>query len=78
MINSYFNRIIYSLKTRSVGKLEFNITPEYLQKLYDDNPRCAYTGIDLSFDKTKSSTKDQILSLDRIDSTKGYVEGNVQ
>ena len=37
---------------------------------------CAISGIKLIF--ARSWTRDQTASLDRIDSKKGYVEGNVQ
>lgn len=51
--------------------LEFSITEEYLVSL----PQiCAYTGQELTFERNKPNT----ISLDRIDSSKGYIEGNVQ
>lgn len=76
-ISSYYNKIINGLQTRSVGNLEFNITSEYIQELYDNNPICALSGLDLRLDNSLKS-REQVLSLDRIDSTKGYIVGNVQ
>ena len=65
---SKFNRI----KSKSmIRKIEFNLTIEYLWNLYiTQNRKCAITGDELP----------NILeaSLDRIDSYKGYKEGNVQ
>lgn len=77
-IYSKFNITEKGLKTRKkVGNLEFNITPEYLEKLYNENHICVYTGIDLSYDNNLN-VKDNFLSIDRIDSNIGYIEGNIQ
>lgn len=78
VINSYYNRLIDGLKRRSVGKLPYDITPEFLNNLFEENSKCAYTNIDLSKDIGKTSLKDLSISLDRIDSSKGYVKDNVQ
>jgi hypothetical protein len=59
-------------------KLEFNISIEYAWELFlKQERRCAYTGWGLYFNKTFKNQKDRTASLDRIDSTKGYIEGNV-
>jgi hypothetical protein len=58
--------------------LEFNVSIEYGWELYlYQNKKCALTGYDISFGTTRRS-KDQTASLDRIDSSKGYIEGNIQ
>ena len=55
--------------------LDFNLTTEYLKKLWESQDgKCKYSGrilgtIGDGFDSP---------SIDRIDSSKGYVEGNVQ
>lgn len=73
-----FNHIKQGLKTRKkTSKLEFTITPEYLSRLYNENHHCSLSGIDLSLDLSKS-VQQQNLSVDRIDSNVGYVEGNIQ
>lgn len=56
--------------------LEFTLTIEYIEQLFQEQDgRCALTGVDISL---PSGTGEYTASLDRIDSSKGYVEGNVQ
>lgn len=75
----YWNIIKNSSKKR---KLLFSITPEYIWSIFiEQNKKCALSGIDLTFERnlgSRSSLKTQTASLDRIDSSKGYIEGNVQ
>ncbi len=73
---------IYLLKNRAKNKnLNFNLTGEYLWELFKkQDKKCALSGIELHFPKawgTKSKTL-ITASLDRIDSNKGYIIGNVQ
>jgi len=57
--------------------LEYAVSPEYLWKLYQDQKGlCALSGVPIPFKKHKLSP--HIASLDRIDSSIGYVEGNLQ
>lgn len=65
-------------------KRECNLTLEYLKELWDDQSgRCPYTGWELKNMRTMDYN-DQLpltpdrASLDRIDSSKGYIKGNVQ
>lgn len=61
--------------------LDFDITIEYAWDLFIKQDRkCAFTGLELSFPKTLSreNVSTRTASLDRIDSSKGYVKGNVQ
>lgn len=79
LILSFYKHIQNSLKSRKkVSQLGFDITPEYLEELYEkQNHKCAISGLPLEIDLTKRATE-QPWSLDRIDSNKGYVKGNVQ
>ena len=58
--------------------LEFSISIEYIWELFlQQNRKCVYTNYDLYFGSVDNS-KTTTASLDRIDSSKGYIEGNVQ
>ena len=82
---NWFNTILQNAKNRN---LEITITIDYCEKLWEkQNGKCALSGIDLLLPKrihyTKEDGKKSIsyhgdASIDRIDSYKGYLEGNVQ
>ena len=72
---TYMSHIISSAKKR---QKEFNLTIEYLQDLWDkQNGICAISGVPINM-INKKRFNDQTASLDRVDSSIGYVEGNVQ
>lgn len=76
----WYNHIVRSASgTKSKrGKIELSITKEYVWKLFlKQSRRCALSGIELSFPKA-SNDNTYTASLDRVDSGRGYVEGNVQ
>ena len=55
-------------------KLKFAVTLEYAWDLFiKQNRTCVLSGVPITFGKRGNTA-----SLDRIDSSKGYVEGNVQ
>lgn len=59
-------------------KLDFTISIEYAWSIYEKQcGKCALTGLPLTF-KSKNDTCDGTASLDRIDSSKGYIDGNIQ
>lgn len=56
-------------------KREVTIDVDYLKKIYDTQQGlCKYSGLPLSIESNHSNT----ISLDRIDSSKDYIVGNVQ
>lgn len=58
--------------------MPFDITKEYVWELYEKQSRkCALSGVDIILD-VGSKTRNQTASLDRIDSSQGYIQGNVQ
>jgi hypothetical protein len=63
---------ISSIKSRASARgLEYSVDSEYLWKIWEEQGgKCAYTGNVLKHNLNAS--------LDRVDSTKGYVEGNLQ
>lgn len=59
--------------------LPFEITIEYAWELFEkQNRQCSLTGLPLKFSESASKYADRTASMDRIDSSLGYVEGNVQ
>lgn len=75
----WYNIINSGVKRRiKRSKLTINITKEYINQLFiDQKGKCKLSGIDITLPK---SWKDRTYtaSLDRIDSSEGYVIGNVQ
>lgn len=63
-------------RNRKETPLEIDI--EYGWNLYlEQNKKCALTGLNITFPAKQGDTT-QTCSLDRIDSSKGYIKGNVQ
>lgn len=63
------------------ANMEFNITAEYIYNLFvNQNETCTLSGIKLIMPFLSSNPRGWrgTASLDRIDSSKGYIEGNVQ
>jgi hypothetical protein len=79
----WYSHILRSAKGDKQGNKirrpkELNISVEYIWDLFlKQDSRCALTGLELKFPKY-GKDKSYSASLDRIDSSKGYVEGNVQ
>lgn len=70
----YWSRIQNNARNRG---LDFSITIEYAWGVWKEQNRlCALSGQSLCFQRSKSSNF--TASLDRIDNSKGYVEGNIQ
>lgn len=61
---------------------EYALTPQYLWELFlSQDRKCYFTGVTIGFPPVNTAgyrTDLNTASLDRIDNTKGYVEGNVR
>lgn len=70
---------ILSAKDRAKKlNIEFNLTLDYIKDLWNkQNGRCALSNIEMTF-LLKEGRVPTNVSIDRIDRTKGYIEGNVQ
>jgi hypothetical protein len=72
----YINGIAKNAEKRG---FEFSLTLEYLENLFHiQRGLCALTGEPLYFSVASKKKDEMTASVDRIDSTKGYIEGNVQ
>lgn len=74
-LTQYNNKKREKYKGVSEDKVEYDLTERYIEYLLKkQNNKCYYTGLDLDL-----SLKDKLRvpSVDRIDSNKGYIEGNV-
>lgn len=74
----FFTLLTVAAKVR---KLEMNVSFEYIANLFkEQNGRCALSGVKINFTDVVSYNRrksNRSASLDRIDSSKGYIEGNV-
>lgn len=76
--NQKGNFTYYLNKCRHRNKT-FNLTEEYLQFLWDQQEgRCPFTGYKMTLQTQKSKLTLYSASLDRSDSSLGYIQGNVQ
>ena len=74
--NSFVNKIKY--RAKQIG-IDYNLTYPYLHDLFlSQDKRCKLSGEELTFTNGWATNDPQTASLDRIDSSKGYIKGNVQ
>jgi len=91
-LKEFFEMIIKDAKYRNNAfnkknediKREFNISSEYLVNIWEKQKgKCYYSGRDLQYNKIKEELPEdkrihpERVSIDRIDSKKGYIEGNI-
>lgn len=70
------SRIRYDAESRG---FKVTVSLKHLRSVYDAQAgKCAYTGLPLTWPDTHAQRRAPDLSPDRIDSSKGYVPGNVQ
>jgi len=74
-----YNRLFKNAQNRGI---EFTVSPEYLETIFiNQKCKCNLTGLDIYINRSqrdKNNVNKHIASLDRIDSSKGYIEGNIQ
>lgn len=78
-ISGTYWKVIYNRAKNNA--IEFTITIEYIWELFlKQNRKCVYSNEELIFVRcyNEECKSGQTASLDRIDSSKGYIEGNVQ
>lgn len=78
LTGNQYNRIRNTCKQR---RLAFKVTPKYLWHLFlKQDRKCKLSGVPLSFARVYSGrgSGETTASPDRIDSSKGYIPGNVQ
>ena len=67
------------IKSANIKKMKCNLTKEFLISLWESQKgKCSYTGITLHLPTYKHEKSPRKASLDRIDSSKGYEQGNVE
>ena len=76
--NAIWSNIITHTRLKNLT-LSKEITKKYLYDLYiKQNKKCALSGRDIYLSASKSDKKENTASVDRIDSSKGYIPINVQ
>jgi len=72
------SRLVTARSRCKSTQYEFNITLEDLKELWDKQKgKCAISGIEMTHKMNSGKIRTNV-SLDRIDSSKGYIQGNVQ
>lgn len=78
--NVFKSYIRKSRRRASTIKKPFNLTEEFLRELLKkQNRKCALTGVSIELiSRDRKGTLSNTASIDRIDSSKGYIKGNVR
>ena len=73
---AYIRNKLATAKRNSTGNRQVLIDTEYVLGVYEaQEGRCAVTGATMTHQADRPQTN---ISIDRIDSTKGYIEGNIR
>lgn len=73
--NHPVKRLIWAARRRAKNKnQDFNITEEDI----NIPTHCPYLGIELVTSSPRGTSRESTMSLDRIDTSKGYIKGNVE
>ncbi len=73
---NFFSKIIHGAEMRNI---DFNLNIDYVWNLFDKQKgKCAISGVDINFKNKQQNIFENTASLDRINSSKGYIKGNVQ
>jgi len=79
-VTGYFISKVKQKLERPSKTIEYDLSVEFIDSLYESqNKKCPLSGLPISFESVSTRTKEECsASLDRIDSSKGYTEDNVQ
>lgn len=76
-LKTIFYHRVRNIKTRANNKIDDDFRDYLIELWYKQNGKCYYTGVDMVL-KDYSKNIDNAMTIDRIDSTKGYTKDNVR
>jgi len=71
-------KLVVARRHAKERRREFSLTKEYVISLWEIQcKKCFYSGIEMKTQISSSGELNKSVSIDRIDSSKGYIEGNI-